>query len=67
MSERVRAAVRALPARYREVVVLRYLEELPIAEIGQLLDLKPNTVEVRLTRARAALRTALADLMDTSQ
>ncbi len=61
---RVRSAVRALPRRYREVVVLRYLEELPIAEVGEILGLSGNAVGVRLTRARRKLETALAGLVE---
>ena len=59
----VRAAVRALPARYREVVVLRYLAEMPVSEISSVLELKPNAVQVRLKRARERLRRALKDLI----
>ena len=55
----VRAAVRSLPQRYREVVVLRYLEDLPIEEIALILGLRRNAVEVRLTRARERLRQML--------
>ncbi len=62
--ERVRAAVRALPPRYREVVVLRYLEEMPIDEIGAVLGLKRNAVEVRLHRARRRLKDLLGDQME---
>lgn len=62
--ERVRAAVRRLPQRYREVVVLRHLEGLPIADIAQILNLEPNGVEVRLTRARARLKESLAGLLE---
>lgn len=65
IAERVRAAVRGLPRRYREVVVLRHLEGLAIAEIGQILGLRPNAVEVRLSRARTQLQTVLADLLET--
>ena len=36
--ERIRSAVRALPAKYREVVVLRYLEEMPVAEVGRAIE-----------------------------
>jgi RNA polymerase sigma-70 factor (ECF subfamily) len=57
--ERVRAAVRALPRAYREVVVLRYLEELPVAEVASILGIRANAVDVRLHRARAELRRTL--------
>ncbi|MFQ5411388.1 MAG: RNA polymerase sigma factor [Phycisphaerae bacterium] len=60
---RVRRAVRALSLRYRQVVVLRYLEEMPIAEIGPLLGITRNTVEVRLNRARKKLKHTLSDLV----
>lgn len=62
--EQVRRAVRALPTRYREVVVLRYLEELPVAEISEVLGVSRGAVEVRLSRARQRLRGSLAGLME---
>lgn len=55
----VRQAVRELPRRYREVVVLRYLEEYSVTEIAELLKTRPNTVNVRLSRARQQLRQIL--------
>jgi RNA polymerase sigma-70 factor, ECF subfamily len=60
----VRKIVKSLPARYREVVVLRYLEELPIETVAEALGLSRNTVEVRLHRARGRLRDRLAGLME---
>jgi RNA polymerase sigma factor (sigma-70 family) len=59
--ERVRAAVRALPARLREVVVLRYLEEMPPAEVAQALRISPPAVATRLHRARERLKGMLAE------
>lgn len=59
----VRTAVRGLPLRQREVVVLYYLEQRPVREIAELLDLRPNTVDARLTRARRALAERLAPLV----
>ena len=52
----VRRAVRALPAKYREVVILRYLQELETNEICEILDISPNAMQVRLNRARKQLR-----------
>ncbi|HUT60848.1 MAG TPA: RNA polymerase sigma factor [Phycisphaerae bacterium] len=60
----VRAAVRALPRRLREVAVLRYLQEMPIAEIADVLKLGRNAVEVRLHRARERLRPLLRDWVE---
>ncbi len=55
----VRDAVRRLPTAYREVIVLRYLEELPVDRVAEILDLRPNTVNVRLMRARQRLKEKL--------
>jgi len=53
--ERVRAAIDQLPESYRTVLMLRDIEELDTAETAQLLGLTPNTVKIRLHRARQAL------------
>jgi RNA polymerase sigma-70 factor (ECF subfamily) len=53
---RIRNAVAALPAKYREPVVLRYLQELPTDEIGQILGISQNALHVRLSRARKHLK-----------
>lgn len=50
----------ALPAEQREVVVLRYLEELPPREIAARLGLAGGAVRMRLSRALATLRERLA-------
>jgi RNA polymerase sigma factor (sigma-70 family) len=57
----VRQAVRQLPAKYREVVVLRYLEEMPVAEVGRALGVSEGAVSTRLNRARALLKDRLED------
>ena len=54
-SEHVRRAVRSLPHRLREVVVLRYLEELDTRQVARTVGITQNTVEVRLHRARQRL------------
>jgi RNA polymerase sigma-70 factor (ECF subfamily) len=61
--ERIRRAVEALPAKYREPVVLRYLQELPTDQISRILGISKNALQVRLNRARARLRENLAELM----
>lgn len=60
--ERVLAAIRGLPAIYREPFVLRHLEEWSYAEIAEALDIPVDTVETRLVRARRLLREALGSL-----
>ena len=59
---RVRQAIAALSGRYREVVVLHYLERQSIEDIAALTGLRRNTVEVQLHRAKLQLEKSLADL-----
>ncbi len=63
-SARVRRAVQVLPQKYREAVILRYLQGLEPAEMGELLNMTVNSVQVRLNRARKRLREQLGDLLE---
>jgi RNA polymerase sigma-70 factor (ECF subfamily) len=56
----VRSAIDRLPDAYREVLILRDIEELDTEETAALLGASPNAIKVRLHRARQALRTLLA-------
>jgi RNA polymerase sigma-70 factor (ECF subfamily) len=56
----VRAAVRRLPARQQEAVVLHYLLDLPVADTAAAMGCDQGTVKTHLSRARAALLTALS-------
>jgi RNA polymerase sigma-70 factor (ECF subfamily) len=60
--ERVRQAVLALPAAYREVVVLCDLQELDYGQAARVLDCPVGTVRSRLHRARALLTEKLRAL-----
>jgi len=60
----VRSAVKRLPGRYREPVVLRYLQELETDDISQILGISRNTLQVRLSRARKLLKENLAGIVD---
>ena len=55
----VRDAIVSLPDAYREVLVLRDIEELDTADTARELGVTPNAVKIRLHRARQALRTKL--------
>lgn len=59
-------AVDRLDARDRELVALRYGSDLSARQIGELLELRTNAVEVALHRALARLRTLLEG-EDTAQ
>ena len=51
--------VRALPARYREPLVLRYVDDLAYAEISSALEIPEGTLRAQVHRGLALLRTAL--------
>ena len=58
-SEIVLAAVDQLPLEFREVIVLRELEELSYKEISHMLNIPIGTVMSRLARARKRLQKSL--------
>lgn len=60
------AALRRLPVDFQIAVELFYWEELPIAEIAQVLEVATGTVKSRLGRARDMLRRHVADLASSS-
>lgn len=55
------AAVRALPARQREAVVLRYYADLSEADVAGALGCSVGTVKSQLSKARASLSRMLGD------
>jgi len=57
----VRAGIAALPLEYREVVVLRELEELSYKEISVIVDVPIGTVMSRLARGRDLLQQRMLD------
>lgn len=57
--EAVQEALATLSEEYREVLLLRYMEELDYAEIAEVLQLPSGTVKSRINRAKAALKAAL--------
>jgi RNA polymerase sigma-70 factor (ECF subfamily) len=55
----IERAMQNIPGRYRELLVLRELEDLSYRELADVLDIPLGTVMSRLSRARQALRAAL--------
>lgn len=53
--EMVREALDRLPAKFREVLVLRELQGLAYRDIARILEVKQGTVESRIFRARERL------------
>jgi len=61
--ERVAAAMRALPDRQREAIVLCHYQELSNIEAAALMGVSVEALESLLSRGRRALRAALADMV----
>ena len=59
--ELVDRAIANLPDEFREVLVLREIEEFSYKEIAQVASIPIGTVMSRLSRARSLLRTALGE------
>jgi RNA polymerase sigma-70 factor (ECF subfamily) len=57
-AESVRALLNELPMQFREVLVLRDIEDLSYQEIAQAIDAPIGTVMSRLARGRGLLRAA---------
>ena len=55
----INAAIQSLPASFREVIILREIEEMPYDSIAAIMQIPIGTVMSRLSRARSMLRTAL--------
>ena len=54
--EEVKTALGRVRSEYKDVIVLRFIEELSISEIATLLDMKKGNVRVFIHRAVKALR-----------
>jgi RNA polymerase sigma-70 factor (ECF subfamily) len=63
MSGIVRATIDQLPDTYREILLLRDLEEMSTEETAAMLGITTNAVKIRLHRARQALRALLDPYM----
>jgi RNA polymerase sigma-70 factor (ECF subfamily) len=57
----INQAIAALPVAFREVLVLRELEDLSYADIARIAEIPIGTVMSRLARARGLMRTALTE------
>lgn len=55
-------ALRSLPLEQQILLEFFYWEELPIAEVAVVLDIKVGTVKSRLSRARAALKRVMREI-----
>jgi RNA polymerase sigma-70 factor, ECF subfamily len=66
-AELVKRALDAVPARFREILVLRELEGLAYKQIADVMGMPIGTVMSTLSRARQRLRRELVDLLVTQR
>ena len=62
LQERIQYEISRLPDKYRAVIVLKYIEELSLQEISDILEMPLGTVKTRIHRGREALRKQLANV-----
>ncbi|MFD1737586.1 RNA polymerase sigma factor SigW [Bacillus salitolerans] len=62
LQESVQKEILKLPDKYRAVIVLKYIEELSLKEISDILGLPISTIKTRIHRGREALRNQLRNI-----
>ena len=66
LAEALKRAIASLPLKYREVLILRDVQQLRIEEVARILGITEGSVKTRLLRARLQMRDALAPGIDGS-
>ena len=56
IQQQIQQEISKLPEKYRSVIVLKYIEELSLNEISNILEIPLGTVKTRIHRGREALR-----------
>jgi RNA polymerase sigma-70 factor (ECF subfamily) len=64
---RLEKAILALPKHYRLVLILRDMEQLDTREVAEVMGISEETTKMRLHRARASVRKALAGYLQRLQ
>ena len=62
LKRQIRKAISLLKPEHQEVLVLRYVQDLSVAEVAEILGLNKRKAEYRLTEARTAFKRALLQL-----
>lgn len=55
----IQKEIMELPAKYRSIIALRFIDELSLKEISEILEIPVGTVKTRIHRGREALRKKL--------
>jgi RNA polymerase sigma-70 factor (ECF subfamily) len=63
-AELVHVALEYLSVDHRRVLTLRFLEDMPVEEIAEVVGCSPGTVKSRLHYAKMALRRRIEELLD---
>lgn len=67
LKERVDAAIRHMPIKYRMPLLLDNVEGLPLKDSAKILSLKVNSLKTRLHRARLSVRPEISDYFRDKQ
>lgn len=59
----IETAIKSLPKKYREAILLRHTKDKSYEEIADILDVPLGTVKVRIFRAREMLKSKLKEQM----
>ncbi|WP_078551212.1 RNA polymerase sigma factor SigW [Bacillus alkalicellulosilyticus] len=62
MQEWIQDAIHKLPPKYRAAIILKYIEDLSLKEISEILNLPETTIKTRVHRGREALRKSLGNV-----
>lgn len=62
LQEWIQKEIDKLPPKYRSAIILKYMEDLSLKEIGEILDLPISTVKTRIHRGREALRKKMGNM-----
>ncbi|WP_425271778.1 RNA polymerase sigma factor SigW [Paenibacillus protaetiae] len=55
----VHQAIESLPPKYKTIMMLRYIQDMSLQEIGEVLDMPVTTIKTRVHRGREFLRKKL--------
>jgi len=62
MKKIIDKGLEGLQPKYREVIILHYLEDMPYKEIADILQIPVGTVGIRIKRAKESLKAAYEKL-----
>jgi len=62
LQNEVQQAIDQLPIKYKSIMVLRYIEDLSLQEISEIIDLPVTTIKTRIHRGREALKKLLKNV-----